>query len=160
MTLVDYQSSSGTAGMSWYSGKEVIREYLKQINQDKKARLGLGNLQMIAKSMAYQTKVLEYTLFQPGLFLNYLSHPQRTSKYLPSIPLYIDYRNCRAILPREPDKVFITLTTVQDLAGVVAKAVEYDGVWPVVSGIQGNKLTLAQLVEFGEKLRGMLKSPR
>jgi len=48
----------------------------------------------------------------------------------------------------------MTFTTVQDLASIVAKAIEYEGKWPVVSGIQGNQHTLAEVIKLGEKIRG------
>jgi hypothetical protein len=48
----------------------------------------------------------------------------------------------------------ITLTTVQDFAAVVARAIEYEGEWPVVSGISGTTLSVRELIALGEKLRG------
>jgi hypothetical protein len=53
----------------------------------------------------------------------------------------------------------ITLTTVQDFAAVVARAIEYEGEWPVVSGIRGTTLSVGELVALGEKLRGKDPSP-
>jgi nucleoside-diphosphate-sugar epimerase len=50
--------------------------------------------------------------------------------------------------------VRITLTTAEDLAKVVARAIEYEGEWPVVSGIQGDEVTIKQLIELGERVRG------
>lgn len=65
----------------------------------------------------------------------------------------IDFENRRAIIVEGHDPV-ITLTTVQDLAAVVARAVDYDGEWPVIGGIKGNKVTVSQILEIGEKIRG------
>ena len=48
----------------------------------------------------------------------------------------------------------ITLTTVQDFANVVARAVQFEGEWPVVSGIRGADMTIGELVALGEKVRG------
>lgn len=49
----------------------------------------------------------------------------------------------------------ITLTTVQDLANIVARAIDYEGKWPVVGGIKGTELSIGQLLALGEKVRGM-----
>lgn len=48
----------------------------------------------------------------------------------------------------------ITLTTVQDLANIVARAVEHHGEWPVVGGIKGTELTIRQFIALGENIRG------
>jgi hypothetical protein len=53
----------------------------------------------------------------------------------------------------------ITLTTVQDFAAVVARAIEYEGEWPVVSGIRGTTVSVGELVALGEKLRGTYTVP-
>lgn len=49
----------------------------------------------------------------------------------------------------------ITLTTVQDLANVVSQAIEYEGKWPIVGGIRGTELSIGQLLDLGQKVRGM-----
>ncbi|KAG9711425.1 NAD(P)-binding protein, partial [Aureobasidium melanogenum] len=48
----------------------------------------------------------------------------------------------------------ITFTTVQDLAQVVARAIDYEHPWPVVGGISGVEMSLKQMIELGEKIRG------
>ena len=80
--------------------------------------------------------------------------PQKTAKYLQPIAGFIDFLHCRVIVTEDSQKTSITLTTVQDLAAVVAKAIEYEGEWPPVSGIRGNQVTIAQLIQCGENLRG------
>jgi hypothetical protein len=47
----------------------------------------------------------------------------------------------------------ITLTTTQDMAKVVARAVDYEGEWPVFGGIVGSNITISQLIALGEKIR-------
>lgn len=49
----------------------------------------------------------------------------------------------------------ITLTTAQDFAQIVARAVEYEGKWPVVGGIKGTEITIGELLKLGERVRGM-----
>jgi hypothetical protein len=65
----------------------------------------------------------------------------------------IDFENRRAIVVEGFDAV-ITYTTVQDLAAVVARAVEYVGEWPLNGGISGNRVAISQLLKIGQKVRG------
>ena len=67
----------------------------------------------------------------------------------------IDFQNRRAIVvDGHADNTFMTLTTVQDLAAVVARAVDYNDEWPVVGGISGNRITISQIIDIGQKIRG------
>lgn len=52
----------------------------------------------------------------------------------------------------------ITLTTVQDLANIVVKAVEYEREWPLYGGIRGDNMTVRELIQIGESVRGKLLS--
>ena len=65
----------------------------------------------------------------------------------------IDFNHRRAIIVDGYDAV-ITWTTVQDLAAVVARAVDYEREWPIVGGTRGNRVTLSQLLKIGEEVRG------
>jgi hypothetical protein len=100
-------------------------------------------------------QVLEYTLFQPGLFLEYLASPYKTAKHLSPLDTMFDFQNRRAIVVEGHEDAIMTLTTVQDLASTLAKAVEHEGEWPVHGGIQGNKLTASEIISIGERVRGM-----
>jgi len=68
---------------------------------------------------------------------------------------FIDFQNRRAIVVDGHEDAIITLTTVQDIAGVVAGAIEVDGEWPEIGGIRGNRVTISQILEIGEKIRGL-----
>ncbi|KAK0641798.1 hypothetical protein B0T16DRAFT_431477 [Cercophora newfieldiana] len=117
-------------------GKAPIRAYLQEINTP--------------------VTQLEYCLFQPGLFMNYLAAPNPTgARYIRQLQTWFDLGNRRAIvIEGEEDTARISWTTVQDLAGVVARAVEYEGVWPTVGGMCGGELTARELIELGERIRG------
>ena len=65
----------------------------------------------------------------------------------------IDFQNRRGIVVDGHDTI-MTYTTVQDVATVVARAVDLDGEWPIVSGIRGNRVSVSNLLEIGEKVRG------
>ncbi|RMZ76209.1 hypothetical protein DV738_g5038, partial [Chaetothyriales sp. CBS 135597] len=128
-------ATSGFKHLDWYSHKATGRKYLADLNRDK--------------------KVLEYTLFQPGLFLNYFTGSYPSSNHLHVIQTPVDFEGRRAILVEgSGDDASLTLTTVQDLAHVVARAIDYEGEWPVVGGIKGAQVSLRELVTLGEKIRG------
>jgi len=85
--------------------------------------------------------------------LNYLATPHKTAKHLEPLNTMIDFQNRRVIIVDGYDAI-MTYTTVQDVAAVVAKAVEIDGEWPVISGISGNRVPISQILKIGEKVRG------
>ncbi|KAK4696757.1 hypothetical protein P7C71_g1220, partial [Lecanoromycetidae sp. Uapishka_2] len=126
-------STSGLEHMSWYAYKAETRRYLKELNKNK--------------------TILEYTLFQPGLFLNYFTSPYKSSKHLDEMELPFDFNKRRALVLDGGNEDRITLTTVQDCANVVARAIDYEGKWPVVSGIRGADMSIGQLIALGEKIR-------
>jgi len=125
--------SASTVGMPWWAGKDNIKAYLEKVNENE--------------------KVLEYTLFQPGLFMNYLATPYKTAKHLEPLNTMIDFQNRRAIVVDGYDAI-MTYTTVQDVAAVIARAVELDGEWPIIGGISGNRVSISQILKVGEKVRG------
>ncbi|KAF2494576.1 NAD(P)-binding protein [Lophium mytilinum] len=127
-------ATSGLEHLSWYAYKAEARQYLKELNKDK--------------------KVLEYTLFQPGLFLNYLTSPYKSSKHVHAMEIPFDFKNRRALVVDGGDDDRVTLTSVQDLANVVARAIDFEGEWPVVSGIRGADLSVKEVIALGEKIRG------
>ncbi|ESZ93434.1 hypothetical protein SBOR_6176 [Sclerotinia borealis F-4128] len=120
-------------GIPAYEGKDQVYEYLKEINRER--------------------KVLEFTLFQCGLFLNYFSYPRASTEFMQIFPMPIDVDGCRAIVLRDT-KAQISLTSVQDLAKVVSKAVDYEGIWPEISGIRGNQISILEFISLCEKIRG------
>ena len=89
--------------------------------------------------------------------MDYLGYPRNTSKYITPIPVLFDFNNMHAIVDRKYLDAKITYTAIEDIAGVVARAVEYEGEWPTVGGIVGSQVTVAQLLELGEKIRGKCK---
>ncbi|KAK0725526.1 hypothetical protein B0H67DRAFT_659126 [Lasiosphaeris hirsuta] len=129
----EWGSRAAGSVMPWWTGKDEVKEYLRQVNATE--------------------KVLEYTLFQPGLFLNYLATPHKTSKHLAPLNTFVDFHNRRAIVVDGIDTI-MTFTTVQDMAAVVAKAVGFEGQWPAVGGIRGNRVAVSQLIEIGTRVRG------
>jgi hypothetical protein len=98
-------------------------------------------------------QILEYCLFQPGFFTNYFGYPFHHKAFVMSAT-YIDFENRRALLI-DDGNYEITLTTVEDMAGVVAEALGYPGKWPIVGGISRSRMTMVELVQLGEEIRGI-----
>lgn len=101
--------------------------------------------------------MLEYSLFQPGLFLDELVYPHRSSKHVIPLEFPISFEKRRALILEGSEDARITLTTVHDIVQVVTRAVDYEGVWPAVGGIRGHSITIGQLIALGEKIRGPFK---
>ncbi|KAH7207845.1 uncharacterized protein BKA55DRAFT_698233 [Fusarium redolens] len=98
--------------------------------------------------------VFEYCLFTPGIFMDYLSPPEKLSeRNLSHSGLFIDFDKCRAVLPEKMDAV-VSFTAIDDFAAIVSEALEYKDEWPVIGGISGNKLTISGLLQLGERIRG------
>ncbi|KAK7596991.1 hypothetical protein V3481_003595 [Fusarium oxysporum f. sp. vasinfectum] len=82
-----------------------------------------------------------------------MTYPHKSSKHVNLFETPVNFHGCRALLVDDGEAV-ITLTTAQDAAKVTALAVEYEGEWPVVSGVKGTDITMNELVALGEKIRG------
>ena len=65
-----------------------------------------------------------------------------------------DFNKRRALVLDGGDDNLITLTTVQDVANVVARAIEFESEWPLVGGIRGAEISIRHLIALGEKIRG------
>ncbi|TQN67873.1 Isoflavone reductase-like protein IRL, partial [Colletotrichum shisoi] len=112
----------------WYANKLEVKRYLEEVNKD--------------------TKVIEYTLFQPGAFMNLLAYPHQTAKHYPiENPSFLDLDKGTAFILEGSETAEVTFTTVEDIAEVTTRAVEYDGEWPVVGGISGQKITVGKTFE-------------
>lgn len=107
--------------------------------------------------MSSSLQVLEYSLFQPGLFLDYFAPPgPNTPK--PNQELFIDFQQSRAITIKGKEMLF-TVTNIEDLANVVVRAVDYPGLWPVTGGVQGATLSGSQLLKLGTKIKSTYEYP-
>lgn len=71
-----------------------------------------------------------------------------------SFQTQFDFLNRRAIVPDSFEDAKIALTEVKDLANIVVRAVEYDGEWPVTGGVKGCELSISQLLQLMEDVRG------
>ncbi|GKU07437.1 unnamed protein product [Fusarium langsethiae] len=121
-------ATASNSGVAHYEYKDDVRKYLEEVNSNQ----------------------------QPGFFTDYFGHPRATTKHFGTFYMFADFQNRRAIIPEDGDAP-ITLTTVRDMSRLVAQALEYDGVWPTVGGMQGTVTTVSGLIALGEKLRGPFK---
>ncbi|KAG4222460.1 hypothetical protein PC116_g29066 [Phytophthora cactorum] len=99
-------------------------------------------------------KVIEYTRFQVGTFTNYLAHPHKTTNHVHTIPFLFDFESQQALAIEGSQNDVIVWTTVQDIAGVVTRAIEYEGEWPVIGGITGTRATIGELLQLSEAIVG------
>ncbi|GKU09182.1 unnamed protein product [Fusarium langsethiae] len=121
-------ATASNSGVAHYEYKDNVRKYLEEVNSNQ----------------------------QPGFFTDYFGHPHATTKHFGTFYMFADFQNRRAIIPEDGDAP-ITLTTVRDMSRLVAQALEYNGVWPTVGGMQGTVTTVPGLIALGEKLRGPFK---
>lgn len=103
---------------------------------------------------SHALQVLEYTLFHPGWFVNYLAGSRQTAKHIQSSGvLLIDHEKARARVAGSLNNK-VSYTAIADFVNIVVKAIAYEGEWPKVGGINGQTLSLAEELAIGEKIRG------
>ncbi|KAK2737810.1 hypothetical protein FQN57_007368 [Myotisia sp. PD_48] len=115
-----------------------IHEYLKQVNS--------------------KQAVLEYCLFQPGIFMNYIAAPHRTAKYLFITGLFVDLDKKRAI-KIDDGNAWEVYTTIQDVAKAVCHAIDYPGQWPEIGGMAGSRIQTKDLIKIAETIKGNESQP-
>ncbi|KFA60217.1 hypothetical protein S40285_07327 [Stachybotrys chlorohalonatus IBT 40285] len=118
----------------WYGGKVEVARYLESINKDK--------------------EILEYCRFQTGSFLDYLGHPHHSPKHMITIQGVIDFEKRHGLIIKGSMDKEASFTLVEDIVNIVARAVEYEGKWPTIGGISGDRLSPRQQLRIGEAVRG------
>ena len=86
--------------------------------------------------------------------MNYLGAPHKTTKHIATFNTYFDIDKMHALLDEDHKDEEICFTSIADIAGVVARAVEYEGEWPVVGGITGTRIKVSEMIPLIEKIRG------
>jgi nucleoside-diphosphate-sugar epimerase len=86
--------------------------------------------------------------------MDYLCHPYKTTKYITTTVVNIDFVKRHAIVVEGTLDDEITYTSVEDIANIVTRAIDFEGEWPVVGGISGDRISIRQLLKVGEELRG------
>jgi nucleoside-diphosphate-sugar epimerase len=86
--------------------------------------------------------------------MDYFFHPHQTSKYLTTTAVNIDFDKRSALVVEGTLDDQIVYTSVEDIANVVTAAIDHKDEWPTIGGICGDRVTIRQLLEIGEKVRG------
>jgi 3-keto-L-gulonate-6-phosphate decarboxylase len=86
--------------------------------------------------------------------MNTLAHPHRTTKHVSTISAQFDYEKLQAIVVEGSLDTEFTYTTVEDIGNIVARAVDYEGTWPVIGGVSGDRLTVRELLRLAVVVRG------
>ncbi|KAL2798712.1 hypothetical protein BJX66DRAFT_294684 [Aspergillus keveii] len=121
------------SGIKMYAMKEPVLDHLEELNKDK--------------------KVIEWGLFQPGLLMDYLAHPCPPSKHFDTFPLLFDLENARAVVVEDGSSP-VVFTASEDVAKVVARAIDYPEPWTIEGGIVGHRTSYKEIVEIAEKVTG------
>ena len=125
-----FTSSKSNSGFPGFASKDVLHDHLKAINAEK--------------------TVLEYCLFQPGSFMNYLSYPYPSAEHLAAQCIGIDVATRQALITGEGD-AWEVFTTVQDFAKVVARAIDFEDKWPETGGIVGCRVRQKDYIKMMDK---------
>ena len=123
--------SRPTPGM--FPFKDAIRQHLRELNAEK--------------------TVLEYTLFRPGFFMNYLTYPRKSARQLHMTCIVLDIETRDAIVVDEGDQWY-SFTSVGDCARVVARAIDSDEPWPEDGGMVGQRILIKDLIALAEEHTG------
>lgn len=121
------------SGIAPYANKDFIANYLAELNRE-------------------QT-VLEYSLFQPSIFMDYFAHPHPQSPELITWPFFVDFATRRAIVLDDGTHPFV-LTAISDDSEILARALDDPVPWPRVGGMRGCVTSTNELLALGRKIRG------
>ena len=131
------------------AGKVEVREYLKRVNAKGKVSASQTPFSSGSPAELISTGPRIYP-FPTGPFPGYLVLPYQTAKHIAPLQIMFDYNRRRAIVIDGHDPTF-SFATVPDLTIIVAKSIEYEGGWPVVGGVSGNRVSLTQIINIGQK---------
>lgn len=123
----------------WYHSKLAIQAYLRELNREK--------------------QVIEYTFFQPGIFLEYLVAPHQFSKHVVPVASMYQLSALRIASVRGHEDDPVVFTSATDIARVVRHAIEYDGKWPEIGGITGDRLSARDMQQMLERVTGAFPHP-
>jgi len=105
------------------------------------------------KAINAEKTVLEYCLFQPGSFMNYLSYPYLSAEHLAAQCIGTDVATRHALITGEGD-AWEVYTTAEDFAKVVARAIDFEGKWPEIGGVVGCRVQQKDYIKLMDKYAG------
>ncbi|GJE97671.1 NAD(P)-binding protein [Phanerochaete sordida] len=95
---------------------------------------------------------LEYTIFEAGIFMNYLASGTPGVGHLHPLRIMIDVEHAKATSPGDGN-VHIVYTRAEDVGAFVAASLDLPR-WPEFSQMRGDRLTLNEIVRLAEEARG------
>ncbi|GJE97685.1 NAD(P)-binding protein [Phanerochaete sordida] len=95
---------------------------------------------------------LESTVFEAGIFMNYLASGTRGVGHLHPIRMLVDVEHATATLPGD-GSAHIVYTRAEDVGAFVAASLDLPR-WPAFSQMRGDRLTLNEVVRLAEEVRG------
>ena len=90
--------------------------------------------------------------------MNYLAYPNRTAKYLYNSGMFHCPGEGHSLIV-DDGEYWETWTTIQDVAKVVARAIDFEGRWPEIGGVVGTKIKPKDLIKLAEEVYSKLKQP-
>lgn len=86
--------------------------------------------------------------------MDYLAGTQIPVKHVQPVGvLLVDHEERRARVAGSLSNR-VTYTALGDFVNIVAKAIDYEGEWPRIGGINGNTISTDDEIAIGEKIRG------
>ncbi|PSR74421.1 hypothetical protein PHLCEN_2v9833 [Hermanssonia centrifuga] len=101
---------------------------------------------------AVKNSGLEYTLFESGIFMNYLASGTKGVGYLNPLKFVFDVENYSAKIPGDGNSE-ISWTRGEDVGAFVAASLELES-WPEVSWMAGDRKSFNEILKLAEKIRG------
>ncbi|GJE87286.1 aromatic alcohol reductase [Phanerochaete sordida] len=101
---------------------------------------------------AVRASGLEYTIFEDGIFMNYLASGTAGVGHLHPITVMVDVEHATATVPGD-GSAHIVYTRAEDVGAFVAASLDLPR-WPEFSQMRGDRLTLNEVVRLSEEARG------
>jgi uncharacterized protein YbjT (DUF2867 family) len=95
---------------------------------------------------------LEYTLFENGVFMNYLASGTAGVGHLLPLKFIFDVENCKATIPGDGSAQYV-MTRVEDVAQFVDASLSLEK-WPEHSEMRGDRRSLKEILALAEAVRG------
>lgn len=95
---------------------------------------------------------LEYTIFEAGVFTNYLGEGTPGLGHLRPLKVTFDVEHCKMTIPGDGSAA-IVMTRVEDVGRFVAASLDLK-TWPEFSQMRGDRKTLNEILCLAESVRG------
>jgi hypothetical protein len=118
-----------------YANKDFIATYLAELERK-------GEL-----------RGMQYSLFQPSIFMDYFAHPSPLSPGLITWPFFIDYERRRAMVLDAGTQPLV-VTAIADISAMLDLALSDERAWPRIGGMQGARTSINELLALGKRVRG------